>query len=282
MDRQLHLLTGAYALNALDPVEREDFENEALASEATLREVRALSETAALLAEHTVAVAPPRHVKANIMAAIRDTPQLPALEEGAAADAAGGTTADTEAEATVHPADVVDLGMARTRRREHRGRIQGSTKFLAAAAAAFLLSTGGLTGVVISQNNQQDELRQQVDAMGAHQAQMQRIFSASDMKSATQRMDDGAEVTVAYSSSAGLAAVTASGLPSLPADKGYELWLIGDGGATPMGMLDTSGTVPKTMLIEGSVEQAAYLGITIEPAQGSEQPTTEPIMLQQL
>lgn len=281
MDRQLHLLTGAYALNALEPAERDEFETEALASEATLREVRSLSETAALLAEHTAPVAPPPRVKANIMAAIRQTPQLSAAEPSGPAQAGGEDAADTADEAEPD-ADIVDLGGARTRRRDRAGRMPRSTKYLAAAAAAFLLSTGGLTGIVISQNNQQDELRQQLDALASSQDKMHRIFSASDMKSATQTMDDGAVVTLAYSASAGLAALTASGLPSLPADKGYELWLIGDDGATPMGMLDANGTTPRTTLLEGSMDQATYLGITIEPAQGSEQPTTEPIMLQQL
>lgn len=281
MDRQLHLLTGAYALNALDPAEREDFENEALASHGTLHEVRTLSETASRLAEQTTPVAPPARVKANIMAAIRDTPQLPATAEtpGRPVVASAPAPQPTPTVGTTPRDGVADLAAARRRR---AARTTWPTRILAGAASALLLAAGALTGVVLNQNQQQDQLEQQLKALSDHQEQMQQIFSATDMKSATQRMDDGAEVTVAYSASAGLAALTTRGLPSLPSDKGYELWLIGDAGATPMGMLDTAGTGPKTTLVEGEMDQATHLGITVEPAHGSEQPTTQPIMLQQL
>ncbi|WP_417233347.1 anti-sigma factor domain-containing protein [Arthrobacter sp.] len=269
MDRQLHLLTGAYALNALDPAEREEFESAVVGSEDALHEVRSLSETAALLAGQTTPVAPPAHVKANIMAAIRQTPQLPADNPSGTPDVA----------APMAPAaGVLDLGRERARRADRAGRMPRSTKFLAAAAATFLLAAGGLTGVVVNQNHQQEQLEQQVAALGAHQQQLQQLTAASDMKTATQQMDDGAEVTIAYSASAGLAALTAHDLPALPSDKGYELWLIGDQGATPMGMLDGTGTT----LFEGSVASATHLGITVESAQGSKQPTSDPIMLQKL
>ncbi|MBM6621619.1 anti-sigma factor [Micrococcaceae bacterium RIT802] len=274
MDRQLHLLTGAYALNALDPAEREEFESAVVGSEDALHEVRSLSETAALLAGQTTPVAPPAHVKANIMAAIRQTPQLPADNPSGTPDVAAPM-----APAVAGPADgILDLGRERARRADRAGRMPRSTKFLAAAAATFLLAAGALTGVVVNQNHQQEQLEQQVAALGAHQQQLQQLTAASDMKTATQQMDDGAEVTIAYSASAGLAALTAHDLPALPSDKGYELWLIGDQGATPMGMLDGTGTT----LFEGSVASATHLGITVEPAQGSKQPTTDPIMLQKL
>lgn len=275
MDRQLHLLTGAYALNALDAAEREEFENAVVGSDDALHEVRSLSETAALLAADTTPVEPPARVKANIMAAIRHTPQLPAVDR--AADVAAPTSPQG-APVTEPGAGVLDLDRARSRRADRSARMPRSTKFMAAAAAACLLAAGGLTGVVVNQNQQQDQLKDQLAALDAHQEQMQQLTAASDMKTATQRMDDGAEVTIAYSASAGLAALTPRDMPSPPAGKGYELWLIGDQGATPMGMLDGSGTT----LIEGSVRSATHLGITVEPAEGSEQPTTDPILLQQL
>lgn len=274
MDRQLHLLTGAYALNALDPAEREEFESAVVGSEEALHEVRSLSETAALLSADTAPVAPPAHVKANIMAAIRQTPQLPADEPSDIGDRPART-----APPVAGPTEgVLDLGRQRARRADRAARMPRATKFLAAAAAAFLLAAGGLTGVVVNQNQQQEQLEDRLAALGAHQEKMQQLTAASDMKTATQEMDDGAKVTIAYSASAGLAALTAHDLPDLPSDKGYELWLIGDQGATSMGMLAGTGTT----LIEGSVSSAAFLGITVEPAQGSKQPTTDPIMLQKL
>ncbi|MGP5071298.1 anti-sigma factor [Arthrobacter rhombi] len=285
MDRQLHLLTGAYALNALEAGERESFEDAALDSEETLREVRSLSETAARLAEHTAPVTPPPRVKADIMAAIRQTPQLPAVsDDSAATTGEGSVTTETEApsEATPVTPDVLDLGSARARRRAAGTGSRNGTKYLAVAAAALLVTSGGLTGVVINQNHQQDQLQNQMSALDQSNEKMLRIFSSDDVKSASQSLDDGAQVTVTYSASAGLAALTAEGLPKLPQDQGYELWLIGDDGAAPMGMLDFANGSTDTALMEGGLSSATHVGITVEPAGGSPQPTTEPIVLQKL
>ncbi|MGP5195886.1 anti-sigma factor [Arthrobacter rhombi] len=285
MDRQLHLLTGAYALNALEAGERESFEDAALESEETLREVRSLSETAAILAEHTAPVTPPPRVKADIMAAIRQTPQLSAVRDDSTTTTAEGfATAEPEArtEASTDAPGVLDLSSARARRRVPGTGSSKGTKYLAVAAAALLVTSGGLTGVVISQNHQQDQLQNQMTALDDSNEKMLRIFSSDDVKSATQSLDDGAQVTVTYSASAGLAALTAAGLPKLPQDQGYELWLIGDDGAAPMGMLDVADGSTDTALMEGGLSSATHVGITVEPAGGSPQPTTDPIVLQKL
>ncbi|MDN5812480.1 MULTISPECIES: anti-sigma factor [unclassified Arthrobacter] len=294
MDRQLHLLTGAYALNALEPGERESFEDAALDSEETLREVRSLSETAALLAEQTTPVTPPPRVKADLMAAIRQTPQLPAVRddattsgrgtasEGPAAESPATAEPEAPTDASAPAPGVLDLGSARARRRAPGSGTRNGTKYLAVAAAALLVTSGGLTGVVISQNHQQDQLQNQMTALDDSNEKMLRIFSSNDVKSASQSLDDGAQVTVTYSASAGLAALTADGLPTLPQDKGYELWLIGDDGAAPMGMLDFAGGSSDTALMEGKLSSATHVGITVEPAGGSPQPTTDPIVLQEL
>lgn len=314
MENQLHILTGAYALNAVDPEERLAFERHALDSPYTLGEVRSLSATAAMLARGTTPVAPPQRVKDNIMAAIRNTPQLPASEtahdsapavpgSSAAPGSAAGTVPSTAPASAAVPgsASAPDIAAGTgpaaggTGRRAAgnggvrdireapgaRGRFGTRTvAALAAAAAVLLIAAVGLGAAVISQHNDLRQLDQRIDAMGASQESMQRIVSAPDVKSATQRMDDGAAVTVIYSRSAGAAALTASGLPQLPEGKGYELWLIGAGGAVPAGMLEAGAQAPA--LIQGPLDNATHIGITVEPAGGSPQPTTDPIMLQQL
>ncbi|NKX54756.1 anti-sigma factor [Arthrobacter mobilis] len=261
MDEQLHLLTGAYALNAVDDVERAAFERHALESESTLEEVRSLSETAALLAYGTEAVQPPARVKDNVMAAIRNTRQLPA------------------------PAVVRDLpatGTSARSRARRRALPAGAVRALAAAAAVLLLAVAGLGGWVLGQAAQQRQLQQQLAAASREQAAMMQIISAKDARLATQRMD-GAVVTVAYSGSADQAAVMAHGLPQLPEDKGYELWIISGDDAVPAGMLTApAADAPRMKVLEGGLAGATHVGITIEPAAGSAKPTSPPIMLQEL
>jgi anti-sigma factor RsiW len=75
-DAELHTLTGAYALNALDEQEAEDFAHHLLDCEACIREVREMQATAALLAR-AVAETPPPELQQRVMTAIGQVRQLP-------------------------------------------------------------------------------------------------------------------------------------------------------------------------------------------------------------
>ena len=72
---ELHLLSGAYALNALESDEKARFEAYLLTSEETRTEVASLLDTAVLIGLSTVPVAPPTDLKARLMAQIAVTPQ---------------------------------------------------------------------------------------------------------------------------------------------------------------------------------------------------------------
>ncbi|MEO7122295.1 MAG: hypothetical protein ABI400_04095, partial [Lacisediminihabitans sp.] len=80
-----HLLSGAYSLNSLTPEEAADFEKYVEGSEEARAEVAALSDTAVRLGLSTPAVQPSPELKANLMAAIRTTPQLSAIDQSAVA-----------------------------------------------------------------------------------------------------------------------------------------------------------------------------------------------------
>ncbi|MGH3282625.1 MAG: zf-HC2 domain-containing protein, partial [Trebonia sp.] len=65
---ELHLLTGAYAADALPPAEAAAFERHLRRCHACADEVRGLRETAARLALAT-AIAPPPAMRAQVLAA---------------------------------------------------------------------------------------------------------------------------------------------------------------------------------------------------------------------
>lgn len=96
MEKHENDLTGSFALNALGESEREELLRHAEESKSVRQEIESLQETAALLGLSTEPVAPPARVKANIMAAIRNTPQLPAEQ----------TPPDTVAESPWRPRKV--------------------------------------------------------------------------------------------------------------------------------------------------------------------------------
>jgi hypothetical protein len=68
----------------------------------------------------------------------------------------------------------------------------------------------------------------------------------------------------------------AAGLPRLPAAEGYELWLMGPSGARPQGMLPPGPAKP--MMVAGLAD-GDQVGVTVEPRDGSRQPTTRPVLL---
>ena len=86
----------------------------------------------------------------------------------------------------------------------------------------------------------------------------------------------GGTATVVRSPSLGKAVVITSDLPSAPAGKVYQLWLQDpDGQFTSAGLMSASGD--QTVVLQGDAADAQAAGITIEPAGGSEQPTSNPI-----
>jgi hypothetical protein len=66
-------------------------------------------------------------------------------------------------------------------------------------------------------------------------------------------------------------------LPALDPETVYELWYVGDD-ARPAGLL-RPGSDSGSLLLEGEWSAGERVGITIEPAAGSEHPTAEPIAM---
>ena len=268
MEKHENELTGSFALNAIDDAEREELLRQAESSPGVREEIEAMRETAALLGLTTAPVQPPASVKRNIMAAIRNTPQLPPLETEQAAEDNGPTEHQLPGSDIDSP-EIMSVPAKPQRR------------MFALAAGVLLVAAGALGGVVINQHSQQQELEEQLAALNTKQAELTRILTAADVQSKTQKMGDGARVTLAYSAAEGMMAVTTAGMPALPSDKGYELWLISGDGAVPAGMVD-GGQADGMVLVSGSMDGVTHFGITVEPASGSPEPTTEPILVQAL
>jgi anti-sigma-K factor RskA len=72
--------------------------------------------------------------------------------------------------------------------------------------------------------------------------------------------------------------VVTSGLPALPSGKVYQLWLIGKTKTTSAGLLPPAQTGKTPPVLASGVVKGDTLGLTVEPAGGSAQPTTTPIL----
>lgn len=237
----IHALSGAYALDALSEHERAQFEAHLAGCSECAEEVASLREAAADLGALT-AVEPPSSLRADVLAQIRNVRPLPP---------------DV-------PVSAVPPSTSTVRRQPARRR------WLAAVAAAVVLIGGG---AVVAAWHPWDRSASQSQLTVADQ-----VLQAPDAQHVEQTFPGGATATVVRSPSVGRAVVVTNDMPLAPDGKVYQLWL-----QAPSGSLTPAGLMPpaadQTVLLEGDASQSTGVGITVEPAGGSPQPTTKPIAL---
>jgi len=78
-------------------------------------------------------------------------------------------------------------------------------------------------------------------------------------------------------SSSGRATLVVSGLPAAPAGKTYEAWVMLPGRALPAGLFAANGRTV-TVTLSRDVPTGAIVGVTLERAGGSPQPTGTPLV----
>lgn len=273
------LLTGSWATDALTEDERREFEI-ALAGSPELRaEADSLAETARALAYAVESVAPPASLKSSLMAAIQTMPQAPAEPVAPARHLA--TTEAPEPVQEAPSASVTSLasdgGAASAAAR--RRWFQRPATFLSAAAAVGVVFLGvGLgAGGAIFGTGSGPEVTSSQAASGLDQ-----IYASPDFARKSATVTGGGTATVVWSDQLGKSAVILDGVKAAPDDKTYELWYIGsqDTGGTIKSaglMNDVDGGV-RSAVLSGEKASGATIGITVEPAGGSKQPTTTPIV----
>ena len=106
------------------------------------------------------------------------------------------------------------------------------------------------------------------------------VFTGSDgtqIREATN--DDGVSTRLAYNAGDQSADISFQGLPALEANQTYQLWTIGpDSAPVSAGLLDRLEDGTASTSISGSFEDGTTFAITVEPAGGSDQPTTDPLI----
>lgn len=148
--------------------------------------------------------------------------------------------------------------------RPRPGRPRWLVGLVAAAAAVAVLGAGTVVWHPWRESTTQVSLADQV-------------IASPDARSFTARVH-GAQVTLVRSESLGRAVLTSPELPQPPAGRVYELWLQAPSGhMAPAGLLPSGGS--QKFLLSGDARTAIGAGITVEPAGGSDQPTTVPVAL---
>ncbi len=237
----LHTATGAYVLHALSSAERAEFERHLAACEACTQEVRELAATAQRLGL-AVAAAPPAQMRDEVLRRIATVRQ--------------------------EPPQVSVRGRA--------GRWARSLPRMALAAC--LAAAVALGGVAVWQHQAAQDARDASRRTQEQAAELAAVLAAPDARTATGKLSEGATGTVVISRSMDRAAFIASALPALAEGKVYQMWFDDDGTMRSAGLLQSPGTSSATLL-DGPVGEASGMGVTVEPAGGSDQPTTAPLGL---
>lgn len=231
---EIHALSGAYAVDALDDLERVAFERHLRECAECRAEVAGLREAASLIAE-TTTLPPPPDLRDRVLAGVASVRPLPP---------------EVPASQPVAPA-----------RRSRRLPL-----LLGAAAAVLVVGAGA---VAVQQPWSDDGSQVQLSATD-------RVLTAADAKSTSLEFPGGASATVTHSDSLHEAVIVTRDMPPPPEGKVYQLWLDQPG----QGMV-SAGLMPiaedQSVVLEGDAASATAAGITVEPAGGSQEPTSDPI-----
>ncbi|MFI6522782.1 anti-sigma factor domain-containing protein [Spirillospora sp. NPDC050679] len=138
-------------------------------------------------------------------------------------------------------------------------------RLLALTAAASLVVAVVLGAAFVRTQDRLEQVR-------AAQQEMNAVLSAPDARALNAPVKTGGSGLVVYSRQRQKVVVAMTGLAALPADRRYELWLMGGGPPRPAGLMRASSP-PAVVGVGGHTQ----VGITIEPAAGSPEPTTPAI-----
>jgi anti-sigma-K factor RskA len=149
--------------------------------------------------------------------------------------------------------------------------------------AAALLVIGLLAWNVMLQGQVEDLQGRVQDAQGQVQDLQAQVDEAQEQQqSATIDLegswaDQGANAQV-VSINKKQAILVAKDMPSVPEDQTCEIWVISNDVPKPSGLFQPEGNVTATP-ITNSITNADVIAVTVEPAGGSEQPTSDPVLL---
>ena len=250
---EIHGAVGSYVVHALDPTELDEFEAHLEVCPTCSREVLEFCETAAELSLLAPQSAPPPLLRESIMTTISQVRPLPPLEHQSPP-----AEVVPQPRRAVVPAPVDELAVRRLARR---------SRFLSLAVAAALVVALALGGWGFSQS----QGRQAQIAEAALETQ---LYTAPDVKIVATTASNGAQVSFVSSRSLNKALFVAKDLPPTEAGKRYQLWTLKGTHPRADALLD-GGT--RHQWFSGSVADSTALAVTIEPATGSDQPTTPPV-----
>jgi anti-sigma factor RsiW len=243
MNDDIHTLSGAYAVDAVDDLERVRFEKHLSACSECVAEVDSLRAAAGQLG-YLAEVTPPARLREQVLRDIAKVRPLP-------------PQATAEASARI---EITRQSLRETGRRPRR-----FPTWLAAAAAVIVIGSGA-TAVAVQHNNQVQT-----------QTVAESVLADPNASRKTQAFPGGSSAEVVASKSLGKAVLVTHGIANAPAGKVYQAWFQHGDSFTSAGIM--SSRADQTLLLDGDASTASAVGITVEPEGGSSSPTSAPLAL---
>ena len=269
---EIHDAAAAYALDALDAAEQEEFELHLSGCADCRTEVTELREAASSLVLSEEAPPPPPELRASVLAGIVGVEQLPALPSRprramASSGADEPEVAPVPAPAAVSPA-VDELAL---RRASRRARV---LSVLVAAVTVVALALGGVAYSLARQAQAPDVASPQLPQ--APQVDPS-LLAAPDAKIVRTTLSNGADVSFVVSKRQNRAAFVSTDLPLPGAGNEYHLWTVkGDTIVRPDAVLP--GGTNQVQLFTGPVDDSNALAVNIEPTGSQPDAPTTPVL----
>lgn len=259
MSDDVHTLAAPYALDALPAEEQAFFERHLTVCHSCLQEVAQLRETAAALGEAS-AETPPAGMRDRVLAEARRTPQ-----EGVPAAPAAPPALAAPAAPPAPPARAAGPTPAR-RRFDQRLR-----PVMATAAAVVVLALVSIAAAVTMLADRNAELESQL----AQARDVVDVLSQPDVRIVELDSPAGTRARLLYGPETDEAALVLDGLADLPEDEAYQLWVMHAGTPLPDRVFRPDQEGRAVVSVERGVVGADAVAVTVEPREGSAEPTSD-------
>ena len=239
------------------------------------------SETAALLGAALRPVDPPAAIRASLLEAIAREPQTErvdrtdgtAEEDAGDRDAVGGSNSGSDGDGDGDSAGSEVLSLDAHRRRRSAWR----TGLLRAAAAVVLLGVG----IGVGRWSVRGAVDEAMDSMASSMVSTQQyahLNQAQDVQRVTDTMPDGHVATLTWSRDMSMTALTLpAAMKESAGGRSLQVWLKEGETTTSLGVYDPRDGAGFSFL-DVMPKPGQQIVITMEPAGGSAQPTTPPLV----
>jgi len=237
------------------------------------------SETAALLGASLRPVGPPAAIRASLLETIAREPQTERVDQAdhtaekdaGDRDAVGGSNGGSGSDGDSVDSEVLSLDAHRRRRSAWRAGL------LRAAAAVVLLGVG----IGVGRWSVRGAVDEAMDSMASSMASTQHyahLNQAQDVQRVTDTMSDGHVATLTWSRDMSMTALTLpAAMKESASGRSLQVWLKEGETTTSLGVYDPRDGAGFSFL-DVMPKPGQQIVITMEPAGGSAQPTTPPLV----